>query len=257
MTSKLRELISWELQDNWAFPILEIVIAITILQVMSINSFFRGLNDIAGPFFASMVFVIAISVAIVFGRSFGEGIEKRKFVVLLSYPVSRTKVFVAKYLANLLAIFLIFGSVLFAEGLSMYMFDDVLTLALWGFMFVYLLVVVFFASSLITIISMAVKRFGLSVLIFLIYVLGLEYWLNPIQGNVGTNNPLAYLSLSLGPYGQVDYSYRWFYNRLNIGWFGPSVVTETLFLTALCYFLIGGLVLFLASLFLMKRIDLD
>ncbi|MGD0027586.1 MAG: hypothetical protein ABSC91_01445 [Candidatus Bathyarchaeia archaeon] len=256
MSGKLRELISWELQDNWAFPILEIVIAITIIQVMSIISFQRGLNDIAVPFFGSMVFVIVISVAIVFGRSFGEGIEKRKLVVLLSYPASRTKVFAAKYLANLLATFLIFGSVLFAEGLSMYMFDGLLPLGVWGFMFVYLFMAVFFASSLITIISIAVKRFGLSILIFLIYVLGLEYWLAPERGNVGTNNPLAYLSLNLGPYGLVNYSYTWYYNTLNIGRQFTGI-TQTMFLTALCYFMIGGLVLFLASLFLMNKIDLD
>jgi hypothetical protein len=138
----------------------------------------------------------------------------------------------------------------------MYMFDDLLTLAMWSFMFLYLFMAVFFASSLITLISVAVKRFGLSVLIFLIYVLGLEYWLSPIQGNVGTNNPLAYLSLNLGPYGLVDYSYKWYHNTLNIGLYG-TMITQTMFLTALFYFLIGGLVLFSASLFLMNKIDLD
>jgi ABC-type transport system involved in multi-copper enzyme maturation permease subunit len=253
MTGKLRELIAWELQDNWAFPILEIVVAITIIQVMSIITydFQRGVPDVAQPFFGSMVFVTVISVAVVFGRSFGEGIEKRKLVVLLSYPASRTKVFAAKYLANFLATLLIFGSVLFAEGLSLYMFDGVLPLDIWGFMFLYLFMAVFFTCSLMTVISVAVKRFGLSVLIFLIYVLGLQYWLPQ-----DTHNPLAYLSLSLGLYGSVEYSYTWYHNTLNIG-VHFTAITQTIFLTALCYFLVGGLVLFVASLFLMNRIDLD
>jgi ABC-type transport system involved in multi-copper enzyme maturation permease subunit len=170
---------------------------------------------------------------------------------LLSYPASRTKVFAAKYLANLLATFLVFGLVLFAEGLSLYMFDGVLPLAIWGFMFIYLFITVFFTSSIMTVISIAVKRFGLSVMVFLVYVLGLQYWLP-----VDTRSPISYLSLSLGPYGLVDYSFKWFYSTLNIGRvFTP--ITQTIFLTALCYFLIGGLVLFLASLFLMNKIDLD
>jgi ABC-type transport system involved in multi-copper enzyme maturation permease subunit len=253
MRGKLRELIGWELQDNWAFPILEIVVAITIIQVMSIMTpdFMRGVPDVGQTFFGSMVFVTAISVAVVFGRSFGEGIEKRKLVVLLSYPASRMKVFAAKYLANLLATFVIFGLVLFVEGLSLYMFDGVLPLAVWGFMFLYLLVTVFFTSSLMTVISIAVKRFGLSVLIFLIYVLGLQYWL-PLN----TRDPLSYLSLSSGPFGLVWYSFTWYYNTLNIGR-SRIGVTQAIFLTALCYFLVGGLVLLLASLFLVNRIDLD
>jgi ABC-type transport system involved in multi-copper enzyme maturation permease subunit len=254
MRGKLRELIAWEVQDNWAFPILELVIAITIIQVMPIVSLTRGHEEVARPFFEAMLFILVISTAIVFGRSFGEGIEKRKLIVLLSYPVSRTRVFVAKYLANLLTIFLIFGSVLLAEGVSLFMFDNRFPLVIWGFMFLYLFLTVFFTSSLMTFITLAVKRFGLSVLILLICIFGMEYWLSPPR--TFTNNPIAYLSLNLGPYSSVVHSYTWYCNTLNIG-IARSGVTQTFFLTALGYVLGGGLILLLASLFLINKIDLD
>lgn len=263
MKGKLRELIAWELHDNWAFPILELIIGITIIQVLSITSFTRGLNDVAKPFFESMLLIIVVCTAIVFGKSFGEGIEKRKFIVLLSYPVSRIRLFVSKYLANLLATFLIFGSVLLAEGISLFMFQpDPLTRltqgrfahVTLGFMFLYLFLAVFFASSLMTLVALAVKKFGLSILIFLIYMFGMEYWLSPPR--VGIHDPIAYLSLALAPFGSVRYSFAWYINTLNIGHSGTGV-TQTLFLTAVGYMLGGGLVFLLASLFLMSRIDLD
>lgn len=266
MKGKLRELIAWELHDNWAFPILELIIGITIIQVLSITSFTRSPKDVARPFFESMLLIIVVCTAIVFGKSFGEGIEKRKFIVLLSYPVSRIRLFVSKYLANLLATFLIFGSVLLAEGISLFMFQpDPLTdpgrltrgcfaHVTWVFMFLYLFLAVFFTSSLMTFVALAVKRFGLSILIFLIYIFGMEYWLSPPQ--TFTHNPRAYLSLDLGPYSSVVYSFAWYINTLNIGHYGTDV-TQTFFLTAVGYMLGGGLVFLLASLFLMSRIDLD
>lgn len=254
MRGGFRELIAWELEDNWAFPILELVIAIAIIQVMPIVSLTRGYYDVVRPFFEAMLFVLVISTAIVFGRSFGESIEKRKLIVLLSYPVSRTRVFVAKYLANLLTVFLIFGAVLFAQGVSLFMFDGRIPLVAWFFMFLYLFLAVFFTGSLMTFIAIAIRRFGLSVLIFLIYVFGMEYWLSPPRTLI--KNPLAYLSLDRGPYSSVVYSYTWYYNTLNIG-IARSGVTQTFFLTTLGYMLGGGLIILLASLFLMNKIDLD
>lgn len=267
MTGKLRELIAWELQENWAFPVLELILAITIIQVLPTVSFFRTLNNVSMPFWGSMVFVIAISVAVVFGRSFGEGVERRKFVVLLSYPVSRVRVFAAKFLANLLTTLFVFGSVLFVEGALLFMFDMDITWWLdrgtwvmdlgiaptvWALMFLSLFLVVFFTGSLMTFLALAVKRFGLAILIFLVYVFGMEYW----TGTVGNNVPQWYLSLDSGPHSIVCYLTAWYSNTF-VGGFMGTGVTLGFFLTAFCYLLVGGLVFLLASLVLMWRIDLD
>lgn len=254
MRGKLRELIAWELQDNWAFPILEIIIAITIIQVMSFTSFTREHTEVAMPFFERMLFVIVISTAIVFGRSFGESIEKRKLIVLLSYPVSRTQVFIAKYLANFLTIFLIFGSALLVQGLSLFMFEGLFPPVQWAFMFLYLFFAIFFTTSFITFIALALKRFGLSILIFFIYMLGMGYWLSPPQMVLGELG--KYLTIDWGSYCSVVYSLTWYKNTLNIGVF-RIWVTQTFFLTAVGYVLVGGLIFLLASLFLINKIDLD
>lgn len=256
MKSKLRELMAWELQDNWSFPILEIILAITVLQALSFTTIMHGevilVNEIIKTFFANMSFVIIIAAAIVFGRSFGESIEKRKLVVLLSYPPSRTRVFAAKYLANLLMLFLIFGSALLAQGISVFMFEGLFPRAVWAFTFLYLFLTVFFASSLMTLMALALKRFGLSILIFLIYMFGMEYWVP-----VNIRNPVSYLSLARAPWSSVHYSITWYKNWLNIGTTASGWVSQNCFLTAIGYTLIGGMILLLASLFLINKIDLD
>lgn len=272
MTGKFRELIAWELEENWDFPVLELILAITIIQVLSLVTLARDdadlLANISRPLWSSMVFVFAISAAVVFGRSFGESIERRKLVVLLSYPVSRVQVFVAKFLSNFLATLCLFGSALFVEGILLYMFKpNVYWLMfgdtwimevgnapfIWGLMFFTLLLVVFFASSLMTFLSLMVKRFGLSVLIFLIYLFGMEYW----AGAVGNRVPQAYLSLSLGPESIVRYLTAWYVNTFTENYMGTGALTVGFFLTGFCYLLMGGLVFLLASLILSQRIDLD
>ncbi len=270
MTGKLRELVAWELQESWIFPILELILAVTIIQVLPFFIMFRDdggiINSISMPFWKSMVFVFAVSAAVVFGRSFGESIEKRKLVVLLGYPVSRFQIFVSKFLANLLGLLCVFGFALLAEGILAWMFEPSITWgfyqewyasfsiapAVWGFMFVALFLVVFFTSSLMSFLALATKRFGLSVLVFLVYVFGLEYW----TGTLGNKAPAAYLSLVQGPIGIVNYLSQEYHKAMGLGIVGFGT-SWPLFLTALSYLLIGGLVLLCASLVLVWRMDLD
>lgn len=257
MRGKLRELMAWELQDNWSFPILEIVIAITVIQVMSLTQIHRSAASlfwyIVEPFFVSMSFVIIISAAIVFGRSFAGGIEERKLVLLLSYPPSRVKVFLAKYLTNFLMLFLVFGSALLVQGISLFLFSDVFPLALWAFSFLFLLLEVFLTSSLMTFIALAVKRFGLSILVFLIFMFGIEYGIP-----VNTKDPTYYLTLKMGPHGAVSYATSGFLTWASGGNIDISLgVTTECFLAATGYLLFGGLAFLLGSLFIMSRLDLD
>jgi len=266
----MRELMAWELQESWAFPILELILAVTIIQVLPFFIMSRGDSDIVSsisdPFWTSMVFVFAICAAVVFGRSFGESIEKRKMVVLLEYPVSRFQVFAAKFLANLLGGLCVFGFALLVEGLLAWMFEPSvdwafynvwyanysLAPAIWAFMFLSLLLVVFFTSSLMSFLALATKRFGLSVLVFLVYIFGLEYW----TGTLGNNVPGYYLSLARGPHALVNYLWTFYYKAAGLG-SARTEVTWPLFLTALCYLLVGGLVLLCVSLVLIWRMDLD
>lgn len=262
---------SWELQESWSFPILELVLAVSIIQALTFQLIQPEdayvLGSVSGPFWRSMLFLFAITAAVVFGRSFGESIEKRKMVVLLGYPVSRRQVFLSKFSGNLLVGLLVFGVVLLAEGALAFLFEPRVTWApysggwysmhsiapaIWGFMFLSLFLVVFFTSSLMSFLALATKRFGLSILVFLVFVFGLEYW----TGTLGNAEPLAYLSLSRGPSAIVSYLSATYYRYIGLGNMGTGI-TFNLFTTALCYLLIGAVVLFVFSLLLLRRMDLD
>ncbi|OGD45006.1 hypothetical protein A3K79_01325 [Candidatus Bathyarchaeota archaeon RBG_13_46_16b] len=270
MTGKIRELMAWELQESWAFPILELILAVTIIQVLPFFMLSRGdadiISSVSMPFWKSMAFVFAISAAVISGRSYGESIEKRKMVVLLEYPVSRFQVFISKFLANLLSMLCVFGSALLVEGILAWMFEPTVTWsfyqvwfadysiapAIWGFMFVSMFLVVFFASSLMSFLALATKRFGLSVLIFLVYIFGLEYWTETLSNKV----PEAYLSLVQGPIGIVNYLSQEYFRVMGLGKANLGTAWP-LFLTAFSYLLVGGIVLLCASMVLMRRMDLD
>ena len=271
MTGKTRELVSWELQESWSFPILELVLAVSIIQALTFQLIqpedAQVLGGVSDPFWRSTLFLFAITAAVVFGRSYGESIEKRKMVVLLGYPVSRKEVFLSKFSANLFACLLVFGTVLLAEGVLAFLFEPRVTWApysgawysvysiapaIWGFMFLSLSLVVFFTSSLMSFLALATKRFGLSILVFLVFIFGLEYW----TGTLGNAEPLAYLSLSRGPAAIVSYLSAAYYRAMGLGHMGTGITFE-LFSTALCYLLIAGVALFVVSLLLLRRMDLD
>ena len=255
MKNKFLELMSWEIRDNWAFPILEIVIALTIVQTIpyvTVNYNYYGLDhNIWRAFFTQSFFVLVLSTAIVFGRSFGESIEKRKLIVLLSYPVSRVKLFLAKYLTNFLLLFLVFGLALLVEGATLFLFDGVVPPVAWSFAFLYLLLGILFVSSLMTFFTLATKRFGLSILIFLVYMFGMQYWIP-----VNTIDPLYYTLINVASWNSVVKLESWYYNTLGIGHsstFPPYIC----FVAGTVHMVLVGLALFLVSFFIMRRMDLD
>ena len=253
--NKFLELMSWEIRDNWAFPILEIVIALVIVQTIpyvTVNyDYYRADHNIWRAFFTKSFFVLVLSTAIVFGRSFGESIEKRKMIVLLSYPVSRVRLFLAKYLTNFLMLFLVFGLALLVEGATLFLFVGVVPPVAWGFAFLYLLLGVLFVSSLMTFLALATKRFGLSILIFLVYMFGMQYWIP-----VNTKDPLYYTLINVASWNSVDKLQSWYYNTLGIG-HSSTGLPYICFVAGTVHMVLVGLALFLVSFFIMRRMDLD
>ena len=255
--NKFLELMSWEIRDNWTFPILEIVIALVIVQTLSYTTFhhdYHGTESFRGVwyvFFTKTFFVLVLSTAIVFGRSFGESIEKRKLIVLLSYPVSRIRLFLAKYLTNFLVLFLIFGLALLVEGTSLFLFDGIVPPVTWSFAFLYLMLEILFVSSLMTFFTLATKRFGLSILIFLVYMFGMQYWIP-----VNTDAPLYYTLIDVASWSSVTKLEQWYFNTLGIGHVSgdPPYIC---FVAGTVHLVLVGLALFLMSFFIMRRMDLD
>jgi len=253
--NKFLELMSWELRGNWAFPILEIIIALTIVQTIpyvTVNYDYYSTEPwFWKAFFTNTFFVLVLSAAMVFGRSFGESIEKRKLIVLLSYPVSRTRLFLAKYLTNFLMLFLIFGSALLAQGTSLFLFSGVVPPVTWSFAFLYLLLEVLFVSSLMTFFALATKRLGLSIFIFLVYMFGMQAWMP-----VNTKDPLYYTLVDVASWKSVNKLESWYFNTLGIGHLStdPPYIC---FVAGTVHMVLVGLALFLISFFIMRRMDLD
>jgi len=249
---------SWEIRDNWAFPILEIVVALVIVQTISYTSVFHDYHRTQswrGPweaFFTKTFFVLVLSAAIVFGRSFGESIEKRKLIVLLSYPVSRARLFLAKYLTNFLMLFLIFGLALLVEGVTLFMFDGVVPPATWSFAFLYLMLEIIFASSLMTFFALATKRFGLSILIFLVYMFGMQYWIP-----VNIDDPVYYTLIDVASRASVNKLEQWYINTFVVGSRASGEPPYICFVAGTVHLVLVGLAFFLVSFFIMRRMDLD
>ena len=256
MKNKILELMSWELRDNWAFPIPEIVIALVIVQTLSYTTVgfnYHSTPSWRGPweaFFTNTFFVLVLSSAIVFGRSFGESIEKRKLIVLLSYPVSRVRLFLAKYLTNFLMLFLIFGLALLAEGMTLFMFEGYVPPVTWSFAFLYLMLEIIFVSSLMTFFALATKRFGLSILIFLVYMFGMQYWLPK-------GNPIYYALIDEASWCSVVKLEQWYINTFVEGFHSGGDPPYIGFVAGTVHLVLVGLALFMASCFIMRRMDLD
>jgi len=246
---------SWELRDNWTFPILEIVIALVIVQTLSYTTFHYDYHNtdhnIWRAFFTKSFFILVLSTAIVFGRSFGESIEKRKLIVLLSYPVSRARLFLAKYLTNFLMLFLVFGSALLVEGATLFLFEGVVPPVTWSFGLLYLFLEVFFVSSLMTFFALATKRLGLSLLIFLVYMFGMQYWIP-----VNTRDPFYYTLIDVASWNSVNKLESLYFNTLGLGTSStfPSYIC---FVAGTIHLVLVGLALFWVSLFIMRWMDLD
>jgi ABC-type transport system involved in multi-copper enzyme maturation permease subunit len=124
MTNLLR-LITWEFEENWRLPYLEVIAAIIIYFTLTtlppyivepytqISLYFRTAYS-----FWLLLFQI-IFVAVFFSRSFADQIEKREILTLFAHPIKRSTIFTAKFLTNTLIIFLIFAIPTFAQGLLM------------------------------------------------------------------------------------------------------------------------------------------
>jgi ABC-type transport system involved in multi-copper enzyme maturation permease subunit len=58
-------------------------------------------------------------IAVFFSKSVADQIEKREILILLSHPVKRTSILLAKFLTNITVILLIFAAITFTKGLLM------------------------------------------------------------------------------------------------------------------------------------------
>lgn len=99
---QLRRLLVWELEECFAFPMLEVILVIAVLTVLtpaimevSPASSYNNLTSGIQPIFLFLIFVTGV----LFCHSYAGGISRGETKMVLSYPVQRSKLFLSKFIA--------------------------------------------------------------------------------------------------------------------------------------------------------------
>jgi ABC-type transport system involved in multi-copper enzyme maturation permease subunit len=99
---QLRRLLVWELEECFAFPMLEVILVIAVLTVLtpaiievSPASSYVNLTSGIQPIFLFLIFITGV----LFCHSYAGGISRGETKMVLSYPVQRGKLFLAKFIA--------------------------------------------------------------------------------------------------------------------------------------------------------------
>lgn len=167
-------LIQWEVKEYINLPILTFLIASAIIATLAKTSAINlpvvsYLNLYYG---SGMVFTILTLVAgAFFCRSFAGSIGRGETKMLLSYPVKRWKLFLSKFTAMFLPIFIIYGVVyslhLYIDSLSI--FEPMFYISIFAFFLQLLL-----ASGVSVAISMVTKSEVTSILAAVLLLLGID-----------------------------------------------------------------------------------
>ena len=197
----------WELEEYLSLPLLEFLVFVTIFLVLSPQSssweFVYRYESLKRPATNLITLFLVFIVGAVFSRSFAGSLAKDEIKMLLSYPVKRWKLFLAKFSALFLSLFGLF-SVMLAFNLPLLALsplEPMFYVTLLGVLLQLLLV-----CSITVTISLLVKKEVIAALFSIVLLFGIDV----------TCGEISYLSSS----GRFDT----IFNYLN-----PYVSTNTLF----------------------------
>ncbi|MEM1673366.1 MAG: ABC transporter permease [Candidatus Bathyarchaeia archaeon] len=110
----LFRLIIWELEENWSFPILEIVISAAIFSILNqpithLEFETRYRNLISNMGITHLILILIVGA--VFSRSFAGSLSRGEIKTLLSYPIKRWILFLSKFYTNFIVIFAVYVAV--------------------------------------------------------------------------------------------------------------------------------------------------
>ncbi len=99
---QLRRLLVWELEESFAFPMIEAILVIAVLTtltpaIMEVSpaSSYANLTSGIQPIFLFLIFITGV----LFCHSYAGGISRGETKMVLSYPVQRGKLFLSKFIA--------------------------------------------------------------------------------------------------------------------------------------------------------------
>lgn len=244
---KIKNLLLWEFEENFHFPILETLTFIAILFLIGFVSesmiYYEisgliadtAVDNYVGLSLSGYTLISMFFTGFLFARSIAGKFSNGEMKTILSYPVRRIDLILSKFFANFIVLYLLFSSIL--------VFDAVLTgfsvfSPLVGFTLLSFLVILLFLCSISMVISLFIKNEALSFFGFLLLIYGLEYY-------VFSKEPYStYFSISQGSINIAAYLLKSYYSG-KVSLF--SYITFRMFLLSLLFQISVTIVLMLIS----------
>jgi len=171
---QLRRLLIWELEECFAFPMLEVILIIAIVTVLtpaiiefSSASSYYNLTSGIQPIFLFIIFVTGV----LFCHSYAGGISRGETKMVLSYPVQRSKLFLAKFIALFTVLSIVYIGVFALQVplLALNPFEPMFYASL-----LLVLLQLFLVCTISTILSVVTKNEVLSILASALLLFGVE-----------------------------------------------------------------------------------
>jgi ABC-type transport system involved in multi-copper enzyme maturation permease subunit len=167
-------LVRWEIDEYLNLPVLAFLIASAIIAVLAINTsnLSPDRNYINLYYGSDTVFVILTLVSSAFfSRSFAGSMERGEVKLMLSYPIRRGQLFLSKFTAMFLVVFVTYGLAyslhLYIDALSL--FEPMFYLSLFAFFLQLLL-----ACAVSVALSLVTKSEVMSILAAVLFLLGID-----------------------------------------------------------------------------------
>jgi ABC-type transport system involved in multi-copper enzyme maturation permease subunit len=243
IASSLARLMVLEFEGYWSFPVLELVLFAGLLSILnaSISPLNRYTELNRGIYGLGILFQILI-IGILVPRSFAGSLSRREIAVLLSYPVNRWAVLSSKILTSFLTFFAVLALAILIDiplmSLSFFEPAPYILMAVVA-------IQVLFLCTLAMFISLMLKSEIVSIFVFLLLMLGLEF--NPMA----SSGAFSYLTQIRSNNVMFQYLTSIFYNQ-------NSQFTFRDFGTALGFPLLASLLLITFSfIYFQKMMQID
>jgi ABC-type transport system involved in multi-copper enzyme maturation permease subunit len=173
-TNQLRKLLAWELEEYLAFPIIEVVILIAIFTVLTPTiietSATRSYSNLLSGIQTIFLFLIFVAGAL-FCHSYAGSLSKGETKLILSYPVQRSHLFLAKFTALFTVLFAVYAGV-FALQIYLLTLSPFEPLFYASLLFVALQLLL--VCTISTALSVVTKNEMLSILVSALMLFGIE-----------------------------------------------------------------------------------
>ena len=225
----LLRLVLLEFEGYWSFPVFELVLFAAFFSILNqpAQTMITGYSNLNRGIYGIGILLQILIVGLIVPRSFAGSISRREIVVLLSYPVKRWTLLLSKILANFLPLMALLSCAIFAAvpllGLSLL---EAAPYALILTASIQLL----FLFSIAMFISVIVKNEIVSIFVFLLLMLGIEF--NPLT----MSGPFTYLTQIRSNDILYQYLAGVFYNS-------PSAYGFDQFISALSFILLVSFLL--------------